>query len=305
MCMRNYNGHDFNSGYPLTELTLAQIKHILPPNFLKQIKYTLINGNLGDFGLAQDAAEIVNYLVQNNVTLEISTNGSMRSPDWWAKLAHPRVTIGFALDGLEDTHSIYRQDTDWHRVIANARAYIAAGGRAIWRFAPFEHNKHQEEQCKKLSQTLGFQDFYNIYDGRDQGPVYSRQGQFVRWIGREDKKAPLIQDMLDSHLSWGDANIELSSSKDQPNTKINCRSLKGEIYIAADGSVYPCCYMGFYPAQMIHPGNTQLRKIVKENNALEHSLEHCLAWFEHIQNSWKIPSIAQGRLYHCVESCGQ
>jgi hypothetical protein len=303
--MRNYNGHDFNSGYPLTELTLAQIKHILPPNFLKQIKYTLINGNLGDFGLAQDAAEIVNYLVQNNVTLEISTNGSMRSPDWWAKLAHPRVTIGFALDGLEDTHSIYRQDTDWHRVIANARAYIAAGGRAIWRFAPFEHNKHQEEQCKKLSQTLGFQDFYNIYDGRDQGPVYSRQGQFVRWIGREDKKAPLIQDMLDSHLSWGDANIELSSSKDQPNTKINCRSLKGEIYIAADGSVYPCCYMGFYPAQMIHPGNTQLRKIVKENNALEHSLEHCLAWFEHIQNSWKIPSIAQGRLYHCVESCGQ
>ena len=305
MCMRNYNGHDFNSGYPLTELTLAQIKHILPPNFLKQIKYTLINGNLGDFGLAQDAAEIVNYLVQNNVTLEISTNGSMRSPDWWAKLAHPRVTIGFALDGLEDTHSIYRQDTDWHRVIANARAYIAAGGRAIWRFAPFEHNKHQEEQCKNLSQTLGFQDFYNIYDGRDQGPVYSRQGQFVRWIGREDKKAPLIQDMLDSHLSWGDANIELSSSKDQPNTKINCRSLKGEIYIAADGSVYPCCYMGFYPAQMIHPGNTQLRKIVKENNALEHSLEHCLAWFEHIQNSWKIPSIAQGRLYHCVESCGQ
>ena len=37
MCMRNYRGMDFNSGYPLTELSLEDIKKILPVEFLKQL----------------------------------------------------------------------------------------------------------------------------------------------------------------------------------------------------------------------------------------------------------------------------
>jgi MoaA/NifB/PqqE/SkfB family radical SAM enzyme len=76
-----------------------------------------------------------------------------------------------------------------------------------------------------------------------------------------------------------------------------------EIYIAADGTVYPCCFMGFYPGQMKHPGNDQLAPLIKENNALEYSLEHCLSWFESIEDTWQIASISQGRLYHCVNSC--
>ena len=54
MCMRNYRGLDYNSGYPVTELTLEHIKHILKPDFLKQLtKGISFNGNLGDFGLAK------------------------------------------------------------------------------------------------------------------------------------------------------------------------------------------------------------------------------------------------------------
>ena len=55
MCMRNYRGLDYNSGYPLTELSLAQFKKILQPNFLRQLtKGISFNGNLGDFGLARE-----------------------------------------------------------------------------------------------------------------------------------------------------------------------------------------------------------------------------------------------------------
>jgi hypothetical protein len=55
---------------------------------------------------------------------------------------------------------------------------------------------------------------------------------------------------------------------------------------------------------MKHPGNAQLKGLVHENNALQHDLAHCLAWFEAIEESWSRASIAEGRLYGCVNSCG-
>ena len=46
----------------------------------------------------------------------------------------------FAIDGLEDTNHIYRRNTDWVKIVQNATAYIAAGGRAEWDFIVFAHN---------------------------------------------------------------------------------------------------------------------------------------------------------------------
>jgi hypothetical protein len=106
--------------------------------------------SLADDDGLEDGAEIVEYLTEHSVRVHINTNGSTRTPDWWARLARAGVSIGFALDGLADTHHLHRQDTDWYKVIANAEAFIAAGGRAVWRFAPFDHNRHQEDACKKL-----------------------------------------------------------------------------------------------------------------------------------------------------------
>ena len=93
--------------------------------------------------------------------------------------------------------------------------------------------------------------------------------------------------------------------KDTADIKYNCQHKRAqEIYIAADGTVYPCCYLGFYPGQMTHPGNEQLLPLVKENNALEYGLEHSMAWFDAVEATWTKSSIREGRLYQCVNSCG-
>ncbi len=304
MCMRNYRGVDYNSGYPDTELSLEHIQHILTPDILKTIDHVNFNGNLGDFSLAKDGAEIVQYLVSHDITIGINTNGSLRPKSWWQKLASPLVTIGFALDGLADTHARYRQDTDWHRIIENAQAYIDAGGQAIWRFVPFDHNRHQEAECRRLAKEMGFINFENIYDGRDSGPVYTRAGEFSHWLGPAGDPPP-IKDMLQSHITWYDSKT-VRSSKDTAVLNLQCRhTMAKEIYLAADGTVYPCCYLGFYPLSMNHPGNKELAPMVTENNALEYPLEHCLQWFDRVEQAWNNPGIAEGRPYQCVSTCNQ
>jgi MoaA/NifB/PqqE/SkfB family radical SAM enzyme len=306
MCMRNYRGYDYNSGYPLCDLSFKDFKHILPPERFPGISHVNFNGNLGDFANAKDAVEIVKYLVDLGATVSINTNGSLRSPAWWARLAHPKVTIGFAIDGLADTHALYRQDTDWHRIIENATTFIKAGGRAIWRFVPFEHNRHQQAECEQMSRELGFVEFENIYDGRESTPVYTRSGEFSHQIGQPfDTTTPKLKDMLISHITWFDHKT-VRVDRDLSPLNLQCvHKLHKEIYIAADGSVYPCCFLGFYPATMKHPGNDQLLPMIQENNALEYDLEHCLEWFDQVEESWSKDSIASGRLYQCVNSCGR
>lgn len=324
MCMRNYRGYDYNSGYPLCELSLQQFQHIVSPTVLAGLiapepmqdsfqptfhgtRGVSFNGNLGDFAAAKDAVEIVKYIVEHGVPVHINTNGSLRTASWWASLALPGVSIGFALDGLADTHSLYRQDTDWHRVIEHARAFIDAGGTAVWRFIPFDHNQHQEQACKDLARSMGFRRFENIYDGRDNGPVFDRFGQFSHHIGKAlpDRDPPPLQHLLQNHITWYDAKT-VKHSKDTEHIHIKClHKTNRELYIAADGSVYPCCFLGFYPATMSHPGNHELRQLVHENNALEYSLEHCLQWFDRVEQTWQRPSVAQGRMYQCVTTCAR
>ena len=323
MCMRNYRGMDYNSGYPVTELSLADFQHIFALGFLSQLiapeapvngfvpqyhglRGVSFNGNLGDFASARDAVEIVEYLVLHQVPVHINTNGSLRNTDWWQRLVLPSVTVGFALDGLADTHALYRQDTDWHKIIANAQSFISAGGQAVWRFIPFDHNRHQEQQCRDLAKEMGFVGFENIYDGRNTGPVFSRTGEYSYQIGTDSGPAdhkPKIKDLLENHVTWFNHQT-IKSPKDTIELNLRCQhKINREIYIAADGSVYPCCYLGFYPETMHHPGNSQTKELVKENNALKYDLAHCLNWFDSVEQTWAKDSIADGRLYQCVNSC--
>jgi len=324
--MRNYRGGDYNAGYPITELTASQFRTILTPRILKSImqpdppvndrpavRYddqgVTFNGNLGDFALARDGVDIVRYLCDHGVDVSINTNGSLRPDTYWSDLGRLGVEIGFAIDGLADTHHLYRQDTDWHRVIHNAQTFISAGGRAVWRFIPFDHNRYQEAECRAMAQQLGFAEFENIWDGRDRGPAFTRDGVFSHHIGdlkpSEAAEPPPWRDWLENHITWYDSRT-VKHERDTAQLNLRCvHKMKREVYIAADGTVYPCCFLGFYPKTMNHPGNRELRELVQGNNALEVGLEQAMAWFNRVEETWNRTSVSNGRTYQCVVTCNR
>ena len=45
------------------------------------------------------------------MTLQMHTNGSGRNKNWWKELALLNVKVIFGIDGLEDTHKLYRINT--------------------------------------------------------------------------------------------------------------------------------------------------------------------------------------------------
>ena len=308
MCMRNYRGYDYNSGYPDTELTVTDIRKILYPNFLSQLDYVNFNGNLGDFALNSQALEIVEYIVQHNVSVQINTNGSLRGPNWWKRLALPGVTIGFALDGLEDTHSLYRINTLYSTVIRNAQTFIKAqGGRATWKYIVFDHNQHQVEEARRRSEELGFDAFYLADRGRHEGWAFDKQGQLLHTLGSSevisfDKIWPLVP---------FDVDASLKSHQDHKHNTVHCESKElRSIYINSIGEVYPCCYMGFSPRtygtgrghQVI---NAQIQPLLSPNNTLEHGIEKSMQWFEKIPPGWEADRFDQGRLLVCDTNCGK
>lgn len=310
-CPRTFWGYPYNGGYPETNLTLQQAKQIFQPAFLRQLTSWRINGNFGDIVMNPEAPDIVDYVFEHNpeLSMTISTNGGARDKTFWTRLAHSGARIWFCIEGLEDTHHLYRKNTVWKTVIKNAEIFIAAGGRAVWKMIPFDHNRHQIDHCRELSQQMGFEKFWLFPQGRDTGPVFDDQGQLTHVLGdyRGERDFKVL-----FHKKKNDEILLEDIIQDRtPAKSLNCETQREKsIYVAANGDVSPCCFTGFYPktygaGQYHQAANAQLVPLIAKNNALEYPLEQCIEWFASVQKAWQIKDYAQGRLVICDQQCGQ
>jgi len=296
-CPRNLCGVDVIDDFPLHDMTLTEAEQIFTPAFLQQINRIHINGNLGDFVTARDGLDIVRYFKQHNKNLliDISTNAGVRS-NIWAELAELGVVVIFCIDGIAGTHELYRQQTQWATVIDNASQFIAAGGYAIWKMIQFDHNLHQEHECRQLSQQLGFRRFEFVDHGRNAFPVFDQKGHFRHNIGAHTQPIEFTQ-VLAIHRD----GIKIEHTPPINFKKINCKSVNElSVYISATGDVSPCCWLGFYPRTMHHLGNSEIVKLLPvNNNAIDIGLESALEWFNTIEKSW-----SGDQLYICNKVCG-
>jgi MoaA/NifB/PqqE/SkfB family radical SAM enzyme len=130
MCLRNIHGGIENPSLLLTDWDLPKFKNIFTDEVLTQIDSISFCGNFGDPIMNNSLIDMCEYVGKKNAnsSIIISTNGSARTTDWWKKLASvlpKNHKVIFAIDGLENTHAIYRIGTSYDMIIKNAMAFIS------------------------------------------------------------------------------------------------------------------------------------------------------------------------------------
>lgn len=311
--------------------TYDDVKKYLPLSDLSNLKFVLYNGTIGDFITNNDAIEIARYLASanENVFSVVNTNGSARNSKWWQELASiPRLKVNFAIDGLEDTHHLYRRNTDFSRIIENAKTFIAAGGQADWHMIVFDHNKHQIEECRELSKQLGFKKFHFRYTDRPDSIVRDRAGNFeyeIRAIKKDGtlrNSNKLSKQEIDRHIvRTTNHELQLLNNTYRPQSEIHninkpleslndCESLRDSaVYIASNWAVAPCCFIGSIFINKHHDRryNNLLEKMKAENINFESYIAKDGATIKDIVNNvgfdWIYDKLLSNPLNACYTSC--
>ena len=229
-CGRNQGGFGLAEPFEIVDLAVARLEEVLCQLPLLEVVHFC--GTFGDAIAAQEIHALVKVAKQHCKKIQLNTNGSLRTTQWWTNLALElqdiEHDIWFCLDGLKDTHEIYRQGTDFDKIIANARAFIDAGGSASWQFIPWKHNEHQISDCIKMSQRLGFKNFRFINNVRSNFQARHYQtGESVNIVTWSKNQNYSRFANLQTHVPES-ACMHLT----QPS-----------VYLNADGKLSSCCWI--------------------------------------------------------------
>jgi len=294
MCPRRISGGPINPFIKLDEITLSLFQQWFEPDFIKQLDSLFMCGNLGDPIISKDTLEIYQYLreMNPNIRLAMHTNGSARDTEWWQKLAQLKVKVTFGIDGLADTHHLYRISTDFNKIIENAQAFITAGGVAKWHMLVFAHNEHQIEQCRTMSKDMGFVDFSIKHTSRFKQDYL----QVIDDLGRPTHRIKPTQTSLDMIPLAEAAQKEI-----KPHIVCKAKKYK-QLYVSACGNVSPCCWLDMeWIPPMQESRVDYMEKISEFPNLHRKTLKEIFdnGFFSKIEAQW-----SSAGLKECTKQCG-
>ena len=193
-------------------LSLEIIKKRFKKELFPKIKIINFCGSVDEPTTHPQFFEIIDFFKDWKCHINIATNGSTRTEQWWIKLANvlkdTSHNVTWGIDGSDKLSEVYRQGSNFNKVQKNYKAFIKAGGSAIWQFIVFEHNQHQHEKAKEIATKEGFSNFKTIYSHR--------------------------KNIQSKHVK----------KKKEETIEIECKYLKQQrIFINHNGNVIPCCHL--------------------------------------------------------------
>jgi len=147
-------------------------------------------GELGDPMMHPQVRYFIDYALTVCDEVVISTNGGLRTPDFYIDLAAinrlrkspARVTINWGIDGV--THNIndmYRTGVNFNRAMDNMISWFSNGGKGQWMFLVFEWNVHQIRKAKKIAEENNINIDFKI-NSRYWGKIRPNQIHEVEYI---------------------------------------------------------------------------------------------------------------------------
>ena len=266
MCSRNVRGGLSNENLVETGWSLEDYKHIFDEEVLTQLNSLGFCGSYGEPIINNNLIDMIRYTRSINPTLDINidTNGSARSKEWWADLAKAlgpdNHLVRFGLDGLEDTHTLYRIGTNYNQILDNAKAFISAGGRAEWKFLIFQHNEHQINQARDLATKLNFSSFQALESNRyiltNSFDVYNKDGTISH----------TLRPPTSNKIKQIDVSLIKKYEQAIATVSIDCESKRERtLYIDATCHLYPCCYL----AGVVYTSNNFNEPLPSDDNIVK------------------------------------
>jgi hypothetical protein len=199
-----------------------------------------------------------------------------------------------SIDGLEDTNEIYRVNCSYNKAIENCKAFIDGGGKASWKFIAFEHNEHQINEARSISDDIGFDSFITVASSRFEQQAIS---VYTDKNGKLKKIAPPTESYISTDL------------KNEQSSCIECHATKrNEFFVDDKGVVMPCCWTAARIVQFKNLGNEGYAKkiwnkypnLLSELNAIDNNIYDVFKhpFWNDLQLLW---SIKEPRV--CVSKC--
>ena len=293
---------------PATFISLDIIQKILDSDHFKDIVEVEFCGTIDEPLAHPDFLEILQIIINfnPNLMIRIHTNASIRNATFFKKLAKLLIRfqkheVRFSIDGLEESHKLYRGTVDYAKIMNHATVFIENGGWATWQMLQFPWNEHEVETCNQLAKDMGFKKFVFRQD-RTHASTFK-----VDLIKLKRKlNTPAPPKVPPTEYEYPDDPID-----------VNCHyQNEGMVFLNWEGKLYPCCFMSNMNLTRLNNMSVQYNKAIlgkygKDFNNLHFkTVDEILSspWFENdLVESWNnnYENRENEKLIVCVKSCGK
>lgn len=321
-CVRNKDGDEVRAEVSLDHFDVDLWNRIASEDtrgwFIKDLT---LNGNWGDPMMHPKLVEMLDTFAHYHPEAELylHTNGSMRTEKFWNDLAtscrkFANHVVVFAVDGLEDTHSIYRRKTNFNKIVDNIKAFTANKGRANVTMTQFEHNKHQVKEVEALAEECGaimfnlresHADKMHIELGADSYDIVSSDATepYNKIFEASDNTS--LSDTRDYNIMV-EAKQFIEERGIHPDSKCPWY-MDRQVQIDPWGIVWPCCHLSLFGLDIpehdiLKDADESLYRARDENNLHNDSLTSILQneWWEETLSD----AVEKAEWNQCRKTCG-
>ena len=272
-CLRQEKSKQVNHILNKDMIKFSDLKKWIIKEELNNLKLLNFCGSIDEPTTHPEILKIVDHF-SKFVEINIASNGSTKTKDFWKNLGEYGISVFFGIDGTnQETLEKYRIGSNFTKIQDNYRSFIKSGGKATWQFIVFEHNEHLLKEAKKISEEEGFVNFRTIYSHRK-----------------------------------GSGEVMKKNNEEQ---EVFCKyGNQKRIFINHTGALIPCCYLNSESLEL-HANKTIKTKFGKKyielgsvlsNNLKYNSISEVLNGdlFEYIIDSWSKDPIEK-----CWQTCKQ